>query len=173
MKQHYTGNTETDQRYIIVLRLYKVVRQPAPNHNATKQTFIAGEKLPMLTQVQKIFLLSSVLSLGFVLIILSSALYHNWLPLTVVLMFLLAPIPNSLCGNTQSEDFMSEAPDLLADFGRFLTSFLLTSGVALPVTFAHNGLIKIPAMIMSLAGGAIVYGSIVTFGAIFYEPEGY
>lgn len=126
----------------------------------------------MLTQVQKIFILSSILALGFVLIILSSALYHNWLPLTVVLMFILAPLPNALFGS-KNDDFMSETPDLLVDFGRFFTAFLLTSGVALPITFAHNGLINIPAMMMSLAGGALVYGTIVTFGAVFYETEEY
>jgi len=126
-----------------------------------------------LTQVQKIFALSSVLALGFVLIILSSALYHNWLPLTVVLMFLLAPLPNSLCGSARSDDFMSETPDLLVDFGRFFTGFLLVSGVALPVAFAHNGMITVPAMLMSLGGGALIYGTMVTFGAVFYVAEDY
>lgn len=126
-----------------------------------------------LTQVQKIFILSSVLALGFVLIILSSALYHNWLPLTVVLMFILAPLPNSLCGNARSDDFMSETPDLLVDFGRFLTGFLLVAGVALPLAFAHNSMITMPAMVMSLCGGALIYGTIVTFGAVFYVADEY
>lgn len=125
------------------------------------------------TQIQKIFGLSSVLAFGFVLIVLSSALYHNWLPLTVVLMFLLAPLPNSLCGHARSDDFMSETPDLLADFGRFLTGFFLVSGVALPLTYAHTSLITLPAMWMSLIGGSLIYGTIITFGAVFYVEEEY
>lgn len=123
--------------------------------------------------MQKIFVLSCVLSLGFVLIVLSGALYENWLTLVVVAMFLLAPLPNSLCGHATSDDFMSDAPDLLADFGRFMTGFFLTSGVALPVVFAHVGLIHFNAMLMSLVGGAIVYTSIITFGTFFYESEEY
>lgn len=127
----------------------------------------------MLTQVQKIFALSCVLALGFILIILSGALYENWLPLTVVLMFLLAPLPNSLCGDTHADDLMSDAPDLLADFGRFMTGFFLVSGIALPLTFAHNGLIEHAAMWMSLTGGFIIYGTIVTFGWLFYGDDEY
>lgn len=125
------------------------------------------------TQVQRIFALSSVLSLGFILIVLSGALYDNWLTLIVVAMFLLAPLPNSLCGHTSSDDFMSDAPDLVADFGRFLTGFFLVSGIALPVVFAHNGLINMSAMFMSLAGGSIIYGTLITFGTLFYESNEY
>ncbi|PRT53730.1 Vacuolar protein sorting-associated protein 55 [Wickerhamiella sorbophila] len=113
------------------------------------------------------------MTLGFVLIVLSGALYENWLTLIVVAMFLLAPLPNSLCGHTTSDDFMSDAPDLLADFGRFLTGFFLMSGVALPVVFAHVGLINTNAMLMSLAGGGIVYISLITFGTFFYESDEY
>lgn len=123
------------------------------------------------TQVEKIFTLSSVLALGFILIILSCALFHNWHPLMVIAMFLLAPLPNSLCGARSSDDFMSEAPDLLADFGRFLTGFLLLGGIALPIVMAHNAVISHAAMLMSLAGGGLVYFSIVTFGSLYYEQE--
>lgn len=125
------------------------------------------------SQVQKILLLSCLMTLGFVLIVLSGALYENWLTLIVVAMFLLAPLPNSLCGHTTSDDFMSDAPDLLADFGRFLTGFFLMSGVALPVVLAHVGLINTNAMLMSLAGGGIVYISLITFGTFFYESDEY
>lgn len=123
------------------------------------------------TQVEKIFTLSSILALGFILIILSCALFHNWYPLMVVAMFLLAPLPNGLCGARTSDDFMSDTPDLLADFGRFLTGFLLLGGVALPILFNHNAIISHAAMYMSLAGGGLVYCSIVTFGTLYYEQD--
>lgn len=126
-----------------------------------------------ISQIKKIGILSTVFTLGAVLVILSSTLYHNWLPLTVLLMFVLAPIPNSLCGASRSDDFMSDSLDSVVDFGRFLTSILLVSGVALPVIYAHNGLITHPALYMSLAGGSLIYGTIVTFATVFYVSEEY
>lgn len=59
----------------------------------------------------------------------------------------------------------------VVDFGRFFTGFLVFSGLALPVVLAHNTIIGIPAMIMSLVGGFLVYATIVTFRAFFHEPE--
>lgn len=124
-----------------------------------------------MTQVERIFGLSSLLAIGFVLIVFSGALYGNWSPLIVVALFLVAPLPNALCGHRSTEDFLSETPDLLADFGRFFTGFLLLSGTALPITLAHNGIIQYPAMLMSLFGGGIVYGTIISFGMMFSEPD--
>lgn len=58
----------------------------------------------------KIIALSTVLAAGFILIILSCALFNNWIPLTVVGLFLLAPIPNGLCGRFEThDDFISES----------------------------------------------------------------
>jgi uncharacterized membrane protein len=36
---------------------------------------------------------------------------------------------------------------------------------------AHNSIIGISAMAMSLAGGFIIYGTIVTFSAFFHQSE--
>lgn len=63
-----------------------------------------------ISPLSKIIALSTVLAAGFILIILSCALFNNWVPLTVVGLFLLAPIPNGLCGRFQAhDDFMSES----------------------------------------------------------------
>lgn len=63
-----------------------------------------------ISPLYKIIALSTVLAAGFILIILSCALFNNWIPLTVVGLFLLAPIPNGICGRFQAQDdFMSES----------------------------------------------------------------
>lgn len=125
-----------------------------------------------ISPLSKIIALSCVLALGFLLIILSCALYSNWLPLLVVVMFVLAPAPNAICSRcSPSDDFMSDSSSqsTIADFGRFFTGFLVFSGLALPAVFAHNGLINMAAMSMSLSGGVLIYLTMMTFSAFFHE----
>ncbi|OAV88594.1 hypothetical protein PTTG_01514 [Puccinia triticina 1-1 BBBD Race 1] len=120
-----------------------------------------------------IIFLSIILALGFLLVILSCALWAEWLPLLVALTFFTAPIPNmiasSYCGGADYElsiDY-SSIPKETADF---FTSVLLTTGVALPLVLAHSDLINQSACYMSMAGGALVYGTIVTYSH-FFSPK--
>lgn len=53
------------------------------------------------------------------------------------------------------------------DFASFLTATLVSSAFALPLIFAHTGLISSPACWMSLIGGALVYGTILVFTGVF------
>ena len=48
---------------------------------------------------------------------------------------------------------------------------MLTTLPALPVLMAHCALIQIPAMAMSICGGLLIYGTIVSFGMFFQEEE--
>lgn len=59
----------------------------------------------------------------------------------------------------------------IVDFGRFLTGFLVVMGVALPALLAHCDLIVVPAMAMSIVGGLLVYGTIVSFTMFFQEEQ--
>lgn len=43
--------------------------------------------------------------------------------------------------------------------------------LALPVVLAHSGAIEIPAMIMSIFGGLLIYGTIISFSMFFQEQE--
>jgi hypothetical protein len=45
------------------------------------------------------------------------------------------------------------------------------SCAALPVVLAHAGLIEIQAMVMSIVGGLLIYGTIVSFGMFFHEEQ--
>ncbi|GMM36055.1 hypothetical protein DASC09_033800 [Saccharomycopsis crataegensis] len=57
------------------------------------------------------------------------------------------------------------------DFGNFLTSYFVVSGLALPIVFYHTHLITLQAAIMSMCGGVIVYLTIIIFGTFFYESN--
>ncbi|KAL4759920.1 Vps55 family protein [Aspergillus foveolatus] len=126
----------------------------------------------MTAGLKTIIALSFVLAIGFLLVILSSALWHNFLPLTVVATYVVAPLPNWICSRCANpDDFMDSSGSAVADFGRFLTGFLVLMGVALPAVLAHSGAIQVPAMIMSILGGLLIYGTIISFSMFFREQE--
>lgn len=71
-----------------------------------------------------------VLAIGFLLVILSSALWRNYLPLLVVATYVLAPLPNWICGRCSNpDDFMESSGNAMVDFGRFCTGFLVVMGI--------------------------------------------
>lgn len=73
---------------------------------------------------------SKVLAIGFLLVILSSALWHNYLPLLVVATYVIAPVPNWICSRAQSsDDFMDGGSNAVVELGRFITGFLVVMGV--------------------------------------------
>ncbi|KAG0128203.1 vacuolar protein sorting 55, partial [Tuber indicum] len=113
-----------------------------------------------------------VLAIGFLLVILSSALYANYYPLLVVATYILAPLPNAVCARCSSpDDFIDGAGNGVLDFGRFLTGFFVVMGIALPVLLAHSGIIVVPAMVMSIIGGLLIYGTIISFTMFFQEDS--
>lgn len=62
--------------------------------------------------------------------ILSSALWHNYLPLLVVGTYILAPLPNWICSRCANpDDFMESNGSALVDFGRWFTGFLVLMGI--------------------------------------------
>lgn len=87
----------------------------------------------------------------------------------MVVTFLLAPVPNAVSAKIAgASDYMDGSETGAAvDFGHFLTGFLITTGLALPLMLTHVGLIETGAGIMSICGGVLVYGSIVTYTRFF------
>lgn len=43
--------------------------------------------------------------------------------------------------------------------------------VALPIVLAHCLLIRVEAMVMSIVGGLLIYGTIISFTMFFREQE--
>ena len=71
-----------------------------------------------------------VLAIGFLLVILSAALFHNFLTLLVVATYVVAPLPNFVCTRCANpDDFMGESGNAVVDFGRFCTGFLVLMGI--------------------------------------------
>lgn len=108
--------------------------------------------------------------------------------------FVLAPLPNWICGRCANpDDFIETAGNAIVDFGRWFTGFLVTMGIGtshlqqntqgafksysnvflavLPIVLASVGTIGVPAMLMSITGGALIYGTIITFSLFFQEQE--
>ncbi|KAJ5778980.1 hypothetical protein N7457_006700 [Penicillium paradoxum] len=126
----------------------------------------------MAAGLKTIIALSFVLAIGFLLVILSSALWHKYWPLLVVGIYVVAPLPNWICQRCANpDDFMDSSSNSAMDFGRFMTGFLVLTGIALPIVLAHSGAIEIPAMIMSIFGGLLIYGTIISFSMFFQEQE--
>ncbi|TVY35263.1 Vacuolar protein sorting-associated protein [Lachnellula occidentalis] len=126
----------------------------------------------MAAGLKTIISLSFVLAIGFLLVILSCALFKQYLPLLVVATYVLAPLPNWICGRCANpDDFVESSGNAVVDFGRFCTGFLVLMGVALPVVLAHSMLITYPAMVMSIIGGVLIYGTIISFGMFFQEEQ--
>ncbi|QSZ29442.1 hypothetical protein DSL72_003956 [Monilinia vaccinii-corymbosi] len=124
----------------------------------------------MAAGLKTIISLSFILALGFLLVILSCALFNQYLPLLVVLTFMLAPIPNFLASHCASpDDFSDSSSSSIIDLGRFCTGFLCMMGVALPAVLAHSHVITVPAMVMSITGGVLIYGTVISFGMFFQE----
>ncbi|KAI1104299.1 vacuolar protein sorting 55 [Jackrogersella minutella] len=122
--------------------------------------------------LKTIIALSFVLAIGFLLVILSCALYKVYYPLLVVGTYVLAPVPNWIatrCANP--DDFVESTGNGVLDLGRFCTGFMVVMGIALPAVLAHSALIGIPAMVMSIIGGLLIYGTIVSFGMFFQEEQ--
>jgi hypothetical protein len=147
--------------------------------------------------LKTIIALSFVLALGFLLVILSCALFKVYYPLLVVATYVLAPLPNWICGRCANpDDFVESSGAAVLDLGRFMTGFFVVMGIgmlsshrwtglvactrltvtdlshtALPVVLAHSNLIHVEAMIMSIVGGLLIYGTIISFGMFFQEDQ--
>ncbi|KAK4229889.1 putative vacuolar protein sorting-associated protein [Podospora fimiseda] len=122
--------------------------------------------------LKTIIALSFVLAVGFLLVILSCALWKVYYPLLVVATYVLAPLPNWICGHCANpDDFVESSGAAILDLGRFCTGFLVVMGVALPVLLAHSGIIAYPAMIMCIIGGLLIYGTIISFATFFQEEQ--
>ncbi|KAJ1956969.1 Vacuolar protein sorting-associated protein 55 [Dispira parvispora] len=125
-----------------------------------------------MNNIHVIVALSLCLALGFLLAILSCALYGNWWPLVVVFTYCLAPVPNAIFGRVNSSDPLADdSTGGAADVGRFITAIFIVSGFGLPLVLAHADIITHAAMVMSVCGGLLVYGTIIVYLYIFGRQD--
>lgn len=129
--------------------------------------------------LNKIIFLSGFLASGFLLILLSCALYNNWKPIIVIFIFLVAPLPNIIANSVENnrDDFLTfgndrgNNPTPLEDVCKFITGTFVVSGIALPIMLHHTHLIQFGAMVLSITGGLVVYVDIILFIWFFEEDE--
>ncbi|KAI0054099.1 vacuolar protein sorting 55 [Auriscalpium vulgare] len=127
----------------------------------------------MAAGLKTVILLSFVLAVGFLMIILSCALWSNWLPLLVALTFVVAPLPNALFAHCGGDDFSTDIGESSGpvDLGRFITAIIVVTGFALPLILAHSEIIHPGASVMSIIGGGLVYGTILAYSAAFKQDD--
>ena len=114
--------------------------------------------------MKTIIALAFFLASGILSVILSCAIYGNWLPLLVVLTYLIAPIPNSVCKRlSRDSDLFQEENSSIRETGYFITAFFVVSGFGLPLVLYHGNLIEFGAMCLSLGGGVMIYGTVVGY----------
>ncbi|GMM28078.1 Vps55 protein [Martiniozyma asiatica (nom. inval.)] len=117
-----------------------------------------------MTPLARIITLSGSLAFGFLLVVLAAALYGNWLPLLVGLLFGVAHLPLLTSGASHELYDEPQWP-----FGRFVSSFLLSSGILLPIILAHCHILAWTAALLSIVGGSFIWLTVVAFAA-FFEP---
>ena len=82
--------------------------------------------------LKTIIALSFVLAVGFLLVILSCALWHSYYPLLVVATYVMAPVPNWICSHCANpDDFVESSGAAVLDLGRFCTGFLVVMGIGM------------------------------------------
>lgn len=82
--------------------------------------------------LKTIIALSFVLAVGFLLVILSCALWKVYYPLLVVATYVIAPLPNWICGRCANpDDFVENSGSAIVDLGRFCTGFLVVMGIGM------------------------------------------
>lgn len=86
--------------------------------------------------LKTIITLSFVLAVGFLLEILSCALWKAYYPLLVVATYVVAPAPNWIGSRVANRDYFVEGAGVaVLDLGRFCTGFLVVMGIGTFVSF--------------------------------------
>lgn len=136
------------------------------------QTFATLKKNPL----NKIIGLSVVLAVGFLLVILAG-IYRNWFPIIIGIIFAVAHLPVAITRNVSSSsdydfnfDSTSTNTNVLVEAGQFITAFLLVTGVYLPILLNHSLILTKTAMVLSIIGGLLIYGTVYLFSHYFDEP---
>jgi len=125
----------------------------------------------MQKDIKVIFGLAFVMSIGLLLNILACVVFKpsNWWPIFVVVAYFLAPLPNLICANC-NRGYEATHGNSFKNAGYFLTGVCIVSGFGLPGVLAHLSLMTNQALFMGLAGGLIVYGSVLTYLHCFHNP---
>lgn len=115
-----------------------------------------------------------MLAMGFLLIVLSTALYGSWMPILDGLIFAIAHIPYLLTNSSSSGEYQTGFGDIdgmvtnyAADMGKWVSSFLITTGILFPLSLCRSNILTTTATGLSIVGGICIYTTIVLFTTFF------
>lgn len=128
--------------------------------------------------LNKIVGLSVVLSMGFLLVILAG-IYGNWFPIINGLIFAVAYLPAVITRaafDKSDYDFnfdpqTSSHTLAVQEAGKFLTGFLVLTGFSLPILLHHSLILTKTALVLTIIGGGLIFGTVYTFSQAFDQPE--
>lgn len=128
--------------------------------------------------LNKIIGLSIVLSMGFLLVVLAG-ISGNWFPIVDGIIFAIAYLPviiSRVLFNLSDYDFSfdpqtSSRTLAVQELGKFLTAALLVTGFYLPILLHHSHFLTTTAVVLTLLGGSLIYGTVYTFSQAFDNPE--
>lgn len=123
--------------------------------------------------LSKIIALSGLLALGFLLVVLALALYGTWLPLLDGFLFAIAHLPH-LATSFSNSDYQTGFGDIddmttssASDFGKWLSSFLVVSGILLPLSLCRSNILTSTGTFLTIVGGLCIYTTVVIFTTFF------
>ncbi|GEQ67041.1 hypothetical protein JCM33374_g704 [Metschnikowia sp. JCM 33374] len=166
--------------------LLRWVRTPSPTplmRNTATTTPLYGRIMNSTSQfgknpLNKIMGLSVVLSVGFLLVVLAG-IAGNWFPIVDGIIFGIAYLPviiSRVVFNSSDYDFnfdpqTTSQTSAVKESGKFITAALLVTGLYLPILLHHSNLLTTTAVILTLVGGILIFGTVYTFSQAFDSPE--
>lgn len=128
--------------------------------------------------LNKIIGLSVVLSMGFLLVVLAGV-YGNWFPIVDGIIFAVAYLPviiTRAAFNLSDYDFnfdpyTTSQTLVIKEFGQFLSAALLVTGFYLPIVLHHSLILTKTAVVLTIVGGVLIYGTVYTFSQVFDIQE--
>lgn len=124
--------------------------------------------------LNKIIGLSVVLSMGFLLVILAG-INGNWFPIVDGIIFAVAYLPVAVTKGGNEYDFSfdtnSNHVSVAKELGQWISAFLVVSGVYLPIMLRRSHILTKTAMVLTIIGGVLIYGTVYTFLTYFDEVE--
>eukprot|EP01118_Nematostelium_gracile_P012995 TRINITY_DN483_c0_g1_i1.p1 TRINITY_DN483_c0_g1~~TRINITY_DN483_c0_g1_i1.p1 ORF type:complete len:156 (+),score=29.70 TRINITY_DN483_c0_g1_i1:67-468(+) len=124
-----------------------------------------------LPNVKVMLALAGLLTLGIVFNVIAGAVWNNWWPLIVVVFYFLAPVPNFICSRCGLNDPMDISGRNFKDMGYFLTAAFIIGGFGCPAVLAHNDVINGAQLGLTIAGGVIVYVTILLYIHLFHAKK--
>lgn len=124
--------------------------------------------MAMDSHFKAILALAIAASVGVMLVFLACALpaFGNWSPLAVTFFYFLSPIPLAISSRVGDSYGDSQRP---LEVGVFLSTTFVLAGFGMPMVLAHAEVITVGAMLLTLMGNLLVYGSMIAYAIVFKE----